>query len=187
MQGNVDINKENVSVENTEKTLEGTEKNIEDLDRSVHSLPAVDKEGNSECPFAEELYAKKEKLQEKLQSQLKELYKILEAIEAEISRCRNNLTVVTSHQNKINGDKVRDHYTEEEARLAARITQLNNMREEVLKAIKACQKAIAEASAKYFPGRKPREWPGLPDDPNSIDTGNSSGDGELDDLFELDK
>jgi len=183
MTDNVDIEKENVNLKKAEESLKKTKKSIEDLDRSVHSLPDVDEDGNSECPFAEELYAEKEKRQKKLQSQLKEFYKIIEAIDAEIGRCKKNLTVITAHQNKINSDKIRDQYTEEEAKLAGRITQLIKIKQEVRKAIKACKKAIAEASAKHYPGRKPREYPGL-EGAEPLE-GKVKTDDEVEDIFDL--
>ena len=185
MSGHVDINKENVNLNEAEKALESTKKCMEDLDRSVHSLPSVDEEGNSECPFADELYAKKEELQEKLESRLKDLFELLKAVEAEIKRCEKNLAVVTGHKDRIHGDKVRDQYSDEELKLAARIKQLTEIREQIQKAIKAVQKALAEAKARYYPGTKPEKGPGISDDSPTPPLKGSDADRELDDLLEL--
>ena len=185
MQGNVDIDKRNVNLKEAEKGLESTKQCMEDLDRSVHSLPSVDEDGNSECPFAEELYAKKEELQEKLEARLKDLFEMMKAVDAEIARCKKNLAVVTAHQDRIHSEKVRDQYSDEELSLAARIKQLIKIREQIQEAIKAVQKALAEAKARYYPGKKPEKWPGISDDSPTPPLTESDADRELDDLLEL--
>ncbi len=185
MPGHVDIDKENVNLKEAEKALESTKKCMEDLDRSVHSLPSVDEDGNSECPFADELYAKKEELQKTLEARLKDLFEMLKAVDAEIKRCGKNLAVVTAHHHRIHGEKVRDKYSDEEFKLAARIKQLTEIREQIQKAIKAVQKALAESKARYYPGTKPDEWPGISDDSPTPPLKGSDADRELDDLLEL--
>ena len=187
MRGHVDINKRNVDLNEAEKGLESTKKCMEDLDRSVHSLPSVDEKGNSECPFAEELYAKKEELQKTLEARLKDLFEMLKAVDAEIKRCRKNLAVVTAHKDRIHGEKVRDQYSDEELKLAARIKQLTEIREQIQKAIKAVQKALAESKARYYPGTKPEEWPGISDDSPTPPLKGSDAEGELNDVYEYDK
>jgi len=44
------------------------------LHEQVDVLPSVDKDGNSECPFAQELYAKKDQLERQLRATLDRLY-----------------------------------------------------------------------------------------------------------------
>ena len=185
MSGHVDINKENVNLKEAEKGLENTKKCMEDLDRSVHSLPSVDENGNSECPFADELYAKKEELQKTLEARLKDLFEMLKAVDAEIARCGKNISVVTAHQDRIHSEKVRDQYSDEELKLAARIKELKGIREQIQKAIKAVQKALAESKARYYPGKKPEKWPGTPNDSPTPPPKGSDADRELDDLLEL--
>ncbi len=187
MSGHVDIDKENVNLKEAEKGLESTKKCMEDLDRSVHSLPSVDEDGNSECPFAEELYAQKEELQKTLEARLKDLFEMMKAVDAEIQRCRKNLAVVTAHHDSIHGEKVRDKYSDEEFKLAERIKQLTEIREQIQKAIKAVQKALAESKARYYPGTKPDEWPGIPDDSPTPPPKGSDSERELNDVYEYDK
>ena len=187
MSGHVDINKRNVDLKEAEKCLESTKKCMEDLDRSVHSLPSVDEKGNSECPFAEELYAKKEELQKTLEARLKDLFEMMKAVDAEIKRCGKNLAVVTAHQDRIHSETVRDQYSDEELKLAARIKQLTEIREQIQKAIKAVQEALAESKARYYPGSEPGEWPAISDDSPAPPLPGSDAEGELNDIYEYEK
>jgi DNA repair exonuclease SbcCD ATPase subunit len=162
MDRNVDIDRENVDLDQVGESVTIAEELREQLDQSVRALPPVDEDGNSECPavIAEELYARKEELQERLSARLRQLYEDIEAIDAEILRCRSNLTVVGLHEGRIHSPNIRDQYSQEEVRLAARIKRLEAAREAVEQAIKATQQAIAVAAGHYYPGKRPRKTPG---------------------------
>ena len=43
--------------------LQGVENEVALLQRAVESLPRVDSKGHSDCPFAEDLYARKDELE----------------------------------------------------------------------------------------------------------------------------
>ena len=183
MSGDVDVAKKNVDLDQVEDSLEYAHDQIEKLDRSVHSLPKVDEDGNSECPFAEEMYAQKEDIQAQLNGQLKGLYEKQEAIDAENTRCKNNLVVISAHERRIHRDSVRDQYSQAEVELCARIECLSEMQERVTKTIKDVQAALAEASEKYYPGRCPQNG-GASGTPNP---GGANDDRELDDLLEIEQ
>jgi hypothetical protein len=130
---------------------------IEELLRAARSLPKVDKDGSSECPFAEEWYAKKEEAQEKVSKCLKRLNKYSCWITKEISRCKNNMTVISAHQDQLNNDRPRKYFSEAEAKLAALYKRLISLLEKVKEMFTKAQEAIREAAQKQYPGKIPNK------------------------------
>ena len=183
MSVDVDVTKKNVDIDKVEASLGYAHRQIENLARSVQSLPEVDEDGYSECPFAEDMYAQKEEIQATLGSQLKDLYREQEAIEAEITCCKNNLVVISAHESRIHRDSVRDRYSQAEVELSALIQRLCEMKEELAKTIKVVQAALARAAEKYFPGRRPRKG-GLS---GALPAAGANGDSEMDDLWRMDQ
>ena len=69
---------------------------ITELEKVASYLPAVEDDGYSECPFAEELYANKEEAQTKLAECLVSLRAMLNAIDQELTRCNGNQARISS-------------------------------------------------------------------------------------------
>ena len=66
------------------KSISGHIKELE----SALALPEVNEDGSSECPFAEDLYAKKEALEEQVTHYLEKLMHYDKALDNEIKRCQ---------------------------------------------------------------------------------------------------
>ncbi|HUT58674.1 MAG TPA: hypothetical protein VNA25_12585 [Phycisphaerae bacterium] len=160
---------------------------------AARSLPNVDDEGNSDCPFAEELYAKKEKLQREVEGLLKRLHECKADVEYLIDNCKRNLEVVSANEDMLNSDRPRDKFSEAEAALAVKYKAYVRLRERIEETIEIVDKALREAAGKRYPGKIPEEWPGTGFSPQPTDqdqqpaSEQSGADKELDDLFELDR
>lgn len=126
---------------------------------AVRQLPRVNEEGSSECPFAEELYAKKEKVQKEAQSFLKELDEYSRWASDEITRYRDSLTVILAGKEALSNNNAINRFTEAEVKLAALARKLSRVRDQICEAFRRLQAAIKESSQKQFPGRIPREIP----------------------------
>jgi len=131
----------------------------DELLAAVRLLPSVNKEGDSECPFAEELYAKKEKLQQEAQSFLKELDEFARWATDELACYQDNLTVILAGKEVLSNNSAINRFTAAEVKLAALAKKLANIRDQVRKAFRNLQEAIKQAAQKLFPGRIPREIP----------------------------
>ena len=148
---------ENITIPEIEQFLQFCAQCIEQLLLAVRQQPIVDKEGSSECPFAEELYAKKEEAQEKVSQCLKQLDKYSCWLTKEIGRCKNNMTVISAHQDKLNNDRPRKYFSDAEARLAALYKKLIRLLEKVKEMFIKAQEAIREAAQKQYPGKIPKK------------------------------
>lgn len=174
---------ESPNIREIEQFMEGMIAKAEKLRSAVAALPRVDKEGNSECPFAAELYAKKEKIQAEVEAGLQKLEEYLQQVEEEITRIKGDLTVVSAHQDQLHGDRAREHFSEAEVQLAALYKRYRKLRDRLQEVIEAVQKILQEAASKEWPGGKPHE-----DGPeDSAPPERSQGaDQELRDLLEMD-
>jgi hypothetical protein len=185
--------KRRINLGDVENCIAAARSRAEELLRAARSLPNVDEEGNSECPFAEELYAKKEKLQGEVEGLFKRLHECKADVEYLIDNCKRNLEVVSANEDMLHSDRPRAKFSEAEAALAVKYKAYVRLRERIEEAIKIVDKALREAVVKRYPGKIPEEWPGAGFSPQPTDQDlqpapeQSSADKELDDLFELDR
>ena len=83
---------------------------LDKLTSKANQLPKVDEKGNSECPFAEELYANKEEALTEVAKESKKLEQYLDRVEQEIKRCRKNLDLIQLDRASLNLDEARKQY-----------------------------------------------------------------------------
>lgn len=183
-----------IDLNETARSVEVVEKRVKELIKATEVLPQVDQNGSSECPFAEELYAKKEETREILQGLLNPLQDHLKAVDAAIERCQKNRAVVGGQEGRLHGEGARDHYAEADTELATEHHRLTQLRTRIQQAIEVAHKALKIADAKRFPGRDPRApvvgrppvgpIPAGPLPPGPPPSGN---DREVADLFGMDR
>ncbi|MHC4116586.1 MAG: hypothetical protein ACYSWO_03655 [Planctomycetota bacterium] len=183
-----------VTVEQIEGIVTEAVSDAKALQQSSGSLPKVDQDGHSECPFAEELYAKHEELRKKVQKRLPQLHECLTVVAEQITKYGNDLVVVSTHQDRLNRDRPRAHFSEAEAQLAALYKRYLQLQDRVEQAIHFVNDVLQEASTKRFPGKIPQKWPqsggvagasAAQTDPNPVGDGKSGADRELTALFEM--
>ena len=103
------------------------------------------------------MYAKKEEAQEEAQQCLPQLNMYRGWIGKEIGRCKNNLVVISAHQDMLNRDRPRRYFSEAESKLAALYKKLLTLREKIDQMIKKIQEALREAAQKQYPGKIPQK------------------------------
>jgi len=145
----------------------------EKLLQIIHSLPKVEADGSSECPFARELYAKKEKMEQQLIGRLAMLHMYLAAVEKELARCKGNLGVISAHQTMLNRDEPKRMYSEAEIAQAAEYKRYIQKRDDIRETLALVEQALAEGSPHQYPGGADRDEPGT-----SVPSGFSPGAGD---------
>jgi hypothetical protein len=143
--------------------LEETKAAVKELVEKVRSLPRVEHDGSSQCPFAEELYAKKEETEKSVQGLMILLRQYLGVVLKKIERCRRNIQVIEASTTALNNDEPRREFSDAEAEQAAEYNRFVGNRDAILEVLEFVDEAMEEASAKKFPGRIPRQWPYMPE------------------------
>ena len=162
-----------VCAADVEAHIERSQSAVEELQRTSGQLPKVDEDGNSECPFAEQLYAEKEEAQNEVNACLKQMDEYRKWIDEEIAGCKNDLTVISAHQEYIHRDKPRAHYSDAEAEAAATLKHLEEVKENMEEALEQMQESTKEASPKQYPSKIPEKY-------SSFSTSGSQSSSELD-------
>jgi hypothetical protein len=143
--------KKTITVKEVESFLHHVASCIKTLLSAVGFLPKVDEQGNSDCPFAKELYEKKEKAQEEVAACVDRLHEYEKWTDDQIKRCLNNLVVISANADRLNSDLPRQEFTEAEVKAAVLYKRLIGLRLKIRKATKKCHQAIKEASRKKYP------------------------------------
>lgn len=129
----------------------------EELESKVKRLPEVDQEGNSECEFAEALYAEKEAFAEKVEEESQKLKPYLEIVQGEIERCLINLAQINTDGNSLFLDQAKENYDRAKRAQELQYEKVIRQRESLIGLIAWVAKTLAEARSKKFPGRKPQK------------------------------
>lgn len=83
---------------------------LDELQSKTNQLPKVDEKGNSECPFAEELYAYKEEAVILVKEESIQLPPYLGLVKKEIVRCRKNLEQIRADKANLEVYETKEEY-----------------------------------------------------------------------------
>ncbi len=128
-----------------------------ELESACSSLPRVDEEGNSECPFAEELWAKRDDLAKKLMARVPSLHEMLAEVEEQLARCRRNLNRILGDALSLSSSEAVAHYGDAERTQIAELMSWQNAWEEVDETTKLVERALSRALERPYPAGEPRE------------------------------
>ena len=144
--------------------LESIESDISDmnpllrtLEQKAGILPKVDKEGNSDCPFARDLYIVKEEAEEKVINHLKNLRMDYKALRKEISRCRKNLQLIQSEVNRIHLADTLNDYKEAEGSLEFYYKRAIDLKTWLTESMADARKLLDKTKEKKWPLGKARK------------------------------
>ena len=140
--------------------MESLKKSIEDLQAATQILPKVDEKGSSECPFAESLYAQKEKAEEKVIEELKNASGYLDLVKGEITMWRRNLTQIIADADALNLPQAREEYNKAKESTNIQIEKNVKLQEELLDLVSKAEQHLQLAQEKKWPLRKPKEGVG---------------------------
>ena len=151
-----------VNIEQADQFVTSARSKADQLRQRTGELPPVNKDGSSECDFAEEWYAEHEELRSEVQGLLAQGHEYLTVVEEEITKLGHDLAVISAHEGHLHRDAPRAHFTEAEAAVAALYNRYRQLKNQIIETLTYIDQVLQEASAKRFPGRIPRKGPGLP-------------------------
>jgi len=133
---------------------------VRELESKTSSLPTVSEDGTSECRFAEELYAAKEEVEEKLMECERELGRSLEYLDEEVACHRRSLAAIGMDITKLKLKETVEEYWRAEAAERDQYHRAMKQRDATREVLTRAEAALRAARARKYPGRKPRA--GLP-------------------------
>ena len=136
--------------------LESISKLVDELETATSTLPYVNESGESECPFSENLYAKKEELEEQVSGKENLLAGYLMELDAEKLRCQKELDKIQEDYRKLNLQQTSDHYAEAILAQQEKCRSIEDDREAVSIVLVTLKAVLKMAKERKFPGRKPQ-------------------------------
>lgn len=130
---------------------------LEELKSKIDILPNVDKEGRSECPFAEDLYFEKEEVVEKVAAELRKLRKCIPVVDEEISTRRKSLATIRADARSLRLVKAREEYIHAEEGQVFQIKEKTKLRERLIDLISQTEDMLKLAQTKKWPLGEPQE------------------------------
>jgi len=149
-----------------EAELASISKEVSDLEAATSSLPYVNEDGESECPFAENSWAKKEELEEKVSGKVNVLAGYLMGFDAERLRRQKELDRLQEDYKKLNLQETSDHYAEAVLRQKEKIRSLQERKDAVTAVLVRARAVLKASKGRKFPGRKPQQQFSFPLDPS---------------------
>ena len=136
--------------------LSGFTSLIKQLESAMTSLPHVDSSGYSACPLdlANELYAKKEKLEAQVSARMPSLYRVHAALQKEVDRCKKNLDKIQGDAGRLNLQKTRDKYSQAEQAQELELRQATDDRDAIFLAIKKAEAILKISKGRHLPKTK---------------------------------
>lgn len=136
--------------------LHSVERLVERLEDETRTLPKVAENGDSDCWFAESLYAQKDELEAKLMERLPELRLYLEEIEDEIRRTRQKADTVASDGGRLKRDEPKSQYQRAAQAAANAHERDREQQQKILELILRAQDALRQSLSRKYPGKIPR-------------------------------
>jgi len=173
--------------------LSSVESEVARLEEAIRVLPRVTPGGSSECPFARDLYARKEELEASVAYSVTSMNKFLRALQVEITRCERNRNRITGDRQRLRTDPaIRAYETAEDEALVEYQSALLD-RDQILLVLPRAEAALSVARTRKHPDvRGPRKRPGAiagfsgPSVSGSGSQGGSTGlSGEVSDLISM--
>jgi len=138
--------------------LQSISSHIKELESAL-ALPEVNEDGSSECPFAEDLYAKKEALEEQVTHDLEKLKCYVKALDNEIKRCQRNLSQIQADGGKLNLKETSEHYSQAADAQQQQLQSTIEDKDAVSVILSKAQAVLNVSRTRKYPGKKPQERP----------------------------
>ena len=130
---------------------------LDTLKTKVNVLPRVDDKGNSECPFAEDLYAERDEAEERVAEALQDASGYMELLDREIARLRGSFGRVQADANSLNSLRAKEEYQNAAQALEHHIGKNLERRKALSELIASAEKLLAFSRAKKWPVDKPQK------------------------------
>jgi hypothetical protein len=169
---------------------------VKELDAAMSQLPHVDSQGYSSCPpdVVQELYDKKNKLEQQVADCIPTLTEILFVLEKEVQRCEQNLDRIRNDAGRIHSDETREKYSQAEQAQELELRRARDERDAVYMVLKKAELVLSVSRGRQMPPVRKTGGEGTPhrkdSGKDSSEAGSPAGHdpssgGELDDLISL--
>jgi len=128
---------------------------IEDLQQTYRVLPKVDKDGYSECPFAEDIYAKKQRHELEVANHLDRLKHEKNEVIKKIHALKNTLTIIDSDRESIHNLSAYEKYEQAEEKKRKEIKCLRAQLERLQLQINDLEILLGITGKKKWPNGNP--------------------------------
>ena len=145
------------SLKDIDSFMKNTEDLLEKLAKKTTELPNVEKDGQSECPFAENLFAEKEEHVETVVRNLKDMKGHLTQLESLIERHRRNLDQIRADSGELQQTSLKENYAFAEVSQEFHYKKALQRRKMLHHLITWAEGVLTLARAKKFPGKKPQK------------------------------
>ena len=115
------------------------------------TMPKVESNGVSECPFAEDQYLNKKRLERQVSTEVGGLRRAMGNIDSEIARCKRNLTRISVDAQQIELAATRSKYAEGMGRQEQEYMEAQGMRRELETVISRAEATLAASQQKRYP------------------------------------
>ena len=170
--------------------LDRIEQGVDELEQAMTSLPHVEDDGGSECPFADELYDKKEDLEAEVRDAIQRMQVYDADLQLEMQRVQANRSRVQADGTRLNLPQTQDHYRQAEELLDKQYRQLVQDREAIAVVMARAQAVLQVSQRRKLSGHDPQgpspTFPGSQaEPPGGPGPGRGSLSQEVDDLLSL--
>jgi hypothetical protein len=155
-QDKIKPNDTNLDMKTIEKDLGKTGKLIENLAGCIRQLPKVDEKGRSECWFAEDLYAYKEKAARVVKIALEVLREYISPVKNEIRRCRKNLMQIRLDDSELHNVEAKKKYDRAKELQLLEIDKAEKRRKWLSEVIHKGERELIKAAEKRWPLGEPK-------------------------------
>jgi hypothetical protein len=135
---------------------------LETLAAKINVLPMIDEEGNSECPFAEDLYEAKEDAEQKVTEELDKASHYISLLGQEIARLRGNHARISADAGSLNSAEAKERYLYAKRGLEQHIEKNLKQRDELMDLISKAERLLGLARSKKFPVKVHRKKSHVP-------------------------
>lgn len=130
---------------------------VKELTDKTESLPKVDRNGQSECPFAEDMFVEKEEAIKKTARQINTLRDHIAALNEEITVGRRNLELIQADSSRLRLNETRHGYSQAEESVENRHKKAIYLRKGITDTIPLAEAAIRKAKKKKWPLGEPKK------------------------------
>lgn len=146
-----------LSLKSTDSEMKTMVNLLKALSKKTAELPRVDGKGQSECGWAEDLYAENEELIKKVTQNLKKLREHLSVVEKVITGHRQNLDQIRMDANSLHLSKAKKQYSFAELSQEFLYKKALEKKKALEDIFSWAEKVLNLAHGKRFPGGKPRK------------------------------
>jgi len=140
-----------------EQQIHRIEPLLAELEGLWPTMPKVESNGVSDCPFAEDQYLTKQRLERQVSTEIGGLRRVMGDIDSEIARCKRNLTRISVDAQQIELAATRSKYAEGMGRQEQEYTEAQGMRRELEEVISRAEATLAASQKKRYPLPLPKD------------------------------